>query len=105
MMELKVEEKKKKKKEEIVNVSGFGKVFVEYYDIEDSKKAQRALSGRRYDGRMVITSFHPEEKWKIRNLEPDPLKIEDVYLKQEELKEEVLLMQQELKKWKENSWN
>jgi len=82
-------EKPKEKKEEIVNVPGFGKVFVEYYDIEDAKKAQRALSGRRYDGRMVITSFHPEEKWTARLLEPDPLKIEDVYLKQEELKEEL----------------
>jgi len=42
MMELKVEEKKKEKKEEIVNVSGFGKVFVEYYDIEDSKKSSKS---------------------------------------------------------------
>jgi len=42
---------------------GFGKVFVEYEKIEHAKRAQTALSGRRYDGRMVITSFHPEEKW------------------------------------------
>jgi splicing factor U2AF subunit len=42
---------------------GFSKVFVEYEKVEYAKRAQTALSGRRYDGRMVITSFHPEEKW------------------------------------------
>jgi len=68
---------KKKKVEEQVNVLGYGKVYIEYEHIEDAKTAQRALSGRRYDGRMVITSFHPEEKWKTRTLEPDPLVLDE----------------------------
>jgi len=33
---------------------------------------------------MVITSFHLEEKWEKRTLDPDSLKIEDVYLKNEQ---------------------
>jgi len=57
---------------------GFGKVFVEYEKVEHAKRAQTALSGRRYDGRMVITSFHPDEKWEIQILEPD--EIEPMYM-------------------------
>jgi len=41
--------------------------------VEHAKRAQTALSGRRYDGRMVITSFHPEDKWDVRILEPDDI--------------------------------
>jgi len=52
---------------------GFSKVFVEYEKVEYAKRAQTALSGRRYDGRMVITSFHPEDKWSVRILEPDDI--------------------------------
>lgn len=40
----------------------FGKIFVEYETVEASELAQKELSGRRYNGRMVITSFHHEEK-------------------------------------------
>jgi splicing factor U2AF subunit len=57
---------------------GFSKVFVEYEKVEHAKRAQTALSGRRYDGRMVITSFHPEDKWAARILEPDD--IEPLYM-------------------------
>jgi splicing factor U2AF subunit len=52
---------------------GFSKVFVEYEKVEYAKRAQTALSGRRYDGRMVITSFHPEDKWESIILEPDDI--------------------------------
>jgi len=54
-------------------VPGLGKVYVEYESIFSAKKAQTSLSGRRYDGRMVITSFFPEDKWARGELEPDPL--------------------------------
>jgi splicing factor U2AF subunit len=57
------------------NVDGFGKVYIEYANTEEAKYAMRALSGRRYNGRMVITSYLEEDKWKDRVLEP-PLKHE-----------------------------
>jgi len=51
---------------------------------------------------MVITSFHPEEKWKNRILEPDSLKIEDVYLKQEEEQKELEMQMQQMSVSNEN---
>jgi len=45
-------------------VSGLGKVFVEFDKVEDATVAQSKLSGRRFDGRMVITSFFDEEDYK-----------------------------------------
>jgi len=37
------------------------------------KKAQNAMSGRRYDGRMCITCFFSEEKWARGEIEADSL--------------------------------
>jgi len=71
--------RKLNQKKEVINVAGYGKVFIEFYDVEDAKTAQRALSGRRYDGRMVITSFLSSEKWKKRTLEPDSMQTSDQY--------------------------
>jgi len=59
--------------EEGAYVPGLGKVFVEYESIFSAKKAQTALGGRRYDGRMVITSFYPEDKWAKGELENESL--------------------------------
>eukprot|EP01126_Amoeba_proteus_P029126 TRINITY_DN2870_c0_g1_i8.p1 TRINITY_DN2870_c0_g1~~TRINITY_DN2870_c0_g1_i8.p1 ORF type:complete len:365 (-),score=85.91 TRINITY_DN2870_c0_g1_i8:266-1228(-) len=59
--------------EDAAMVPGLGKIFVEYDCAASAKKAQTSLSGRLYDGRMVITSFHPEDKWERGELEPDPL--------------------------------
>eukprot|EP01121_Diplochlamys_sp_Union-15-3_P009681 TRINITY_DN2645_c0_g1_i1.p1 TRINITY_DN2645_c0_g1~~TRINITY_DN2645_c0_g1_i1.p1 ORF type:complete len:175 (-),score=27.82 TRINITY_DN2645_c0_g1_i1:82-606(-) len=45
------------------SVPGLGKVFVEFDNLEDATQAQAKLSGRRFDGRMVITSFYDEEQY------------------------------------------
>jgi len=54
---------KKPKDDEIVEIpkgSGVGKVFIEYETREQAQKAQQELAGRKFQGRIVITSFHPE---------------------------------------------
>jgi splicing factor U2AF subunit len=58
---------------EVPDPPGLGKIFVEYSNVEEAKQAQTALSGRRFDGRMVVTSFHPEVKWAAGNLELDDI--------------------------------
>jgi len=73
------DDKEKREEIEVINVPGYGKVFIEFYDVEDAKTAQRALSGRRYDGRMVITSYLSEEKWQQRILDPDSMQTSDQY--------------------------
>jgi len=67
------EEKEEEKVPDVPDPPGLGKVFVEYAEIDQAKHAQTALSGRRYDGRMVVTSFHPEDKWSQNILEPDDI--------------------------------
>jgi len=52
---------------------GYGKVYIEYETVEESKRAQIAVAGRRFDGRMIITSFLPEDRWANGILEPDEL--------------------------------
>lgn len=42
-------------------VPGFGKVFLHFESAESAATAQRDLAGRKYDGRMVITSFYPDQ--------------------------------------------
>jgi splicing factor U2AF subunit len=59
--------------EEAMKLPGFGKVFVEFQEEKDSHKAMEAMTGLRYNGRMVITSFLSEEKWEAGLLEPDNL--------------------------------
>eukprot|EP01121_Diplochlamys_sp_Union-15-3_P011588 TRINITY_DN3373_c0_g1_i6.p1 TRINITY_DN3373_c0_g1~~TRINITY_DN3373_c0_g1_i6.p1 ORF type:complete len:315 (-),score=73.45 TRINITY_DN3373_c0_g1_i6:13-957(-) len=44
-------------------VPGLGKVFVEFTDAEDAAQAQAKLSGRRFDGRMIVTSFYDEKDY------------------------------------------
>ena len=45
-------------------VPGLGKIFIEFSKVEDARRAQVALGGRRYDGRLIITTFFDEEKFK-----------------------------------------
>ncbi|XP_021295775.1 splicing factor U2af large subunit B-like isoform X4 [Herrania umbratica] len=42
---------------------GVGKVFLEYSDVEGSKKAQGAMNGRKFGGNQVIAVFYPENKF------------------------------------------
>ncbi|XWS29316.1 hypothetical protein CRYUN_Cryun24cG0018600 [Craigia yunnanensis] len=42
---------------------GVGKVFLEYSDIEGSRKAQAAMNGRKFDKNQVIAVFYPENKF------------------------------------------
>eukprot|EP01125_Pyxidicula_operculata_P019620 TRINITY_DN7121_c1_g1_i4.p1 TRINITY_DN7121_c1_g1~~TRINITY_DN7121_c1_g1_i4.p1 ORF type:complete len:253 (-),score=70.48 TRINITY_DN7121_c1_g1_i4:26-784(-) len=58
-----------RREDERTSPPGFGKVYVEYEKIEHAKRAQTALGGRRYDGRMVITTYLDEEKWAAGDLE------------------------------------
>nr|XP_060630322.1 serine/threonine-protein kinase Kist [Anolis sagrei ordinatus] len=43
---------------------GKGHVFVEYTNAGDSKAAQQALSGKRFDGKFVVTTFYPLSAYK-----------------------------------------
>jgi len=64
--------------EEAFKVPGIGKVFVEYDSVQSAELAHTALRGRSFDGRMVITSFHSEEKWAKGVLDPDPLEVPEL---------------------------
>ncbi|XP_030566464.1 splicing factor U2AF 50 kDa subunit [Drosophila novamexicana] len=47
--------------------TGCGKVFVRFESIEDCKKALNALSGRKFSGRIVMTSFYDLDKYKRKD--------------------------------------
>ncbi|XP_039000880.1 splicing factor U2af large subunit B-like isoform X2 [Hibiscus syriacus] len=42
---------------------GVGKVFLEYSDVDGSRKAQAAMNGRRFGDNQVIAVFYPEDKF------------------------------------------
>ncbi|XP_017053716.1 splicing factor U2AF 50 kDa subunit [Drosophila ficusphila] len=42
---------------------GCGKVFVQFESVEECQKALKALSGRKFSGRIVMTSFYDPEKY------------------------------------------
>jgi splicing factor U2AF subunit len=42
---------------------GSGKVFIEYEKEEDARRAQEQLQGRKFQGRTVITSYHPVDDY------------------------------------------
>ncbi|KAH8298520.1 hypothetical protein KR044_009481 [Drosophila immigrans] len=48
---------------------GCGKVFVRFETVEDCKKALNALSGRKFSGRIVMTSFYNPDKYKRRDFQ------------------------------------
>lgn len=48
---------------------GCGKVFVRFESIDDCKKALNALSGRKFSGRIVMTSFYDLEKYKRKDFQ------------------------------------
>jgi len=48
---------------------GCGKVFVQFESVEDSQKALKALSGRKFSGRIVMTSYYDPEKYLADDLQ------------------------------------
>ncbi|XBH55588.1 hypothetical protein VPH35_077646 [Triticum aestivum] len=44
-------------------VSGVGKVFLEYADVDGSTKAKTAMHGRKFGGNPVVAVFYPENKF------------------------------------------
>mmetsp|Transcript_15129 Transcript_15129/g.17522 ORF Transcript_15129/g.17522 Transcript_15129/m.17522 type:complete len:90 (-) Transcript_15129:20-289(-) len=43
---------------------GVGKVFVRFENIQDAEVGKKAMSGRRFEGRIVGAHFYPEDKFK-----------------------------------------
>lgn len=46
---------------------GVGKVYVEFEKESGAEATQSALSGRKFDNRVVVTSFLSEEKYKAKD--------------------------------------
>ncbi|KAL0487453.1 splicing factor U2AF 65 kDa subunit [Acrasis kona] len=42
---------------------GAGKVLIEYEKVEEATRAQQELQGRKYQGRLVITTYHAEDDY------------------------------------------
>lgn len=51
---------------ENVDVPGCGKVFIEYNSITDCQRGQQALTGRKFNNRVVVTSYWDPEKYHRR---------------------------------------
>ncbi|KAK7863242.1 hypothetical protein R5R35_001453 [Gryllus longicercus] len=49
-----------------VDVPGCGKVFVEFNSIIDCQKAQQSLTGRKFNNRVVVTSYFDPDKYHRR---------------------------------------
>jgi len=50
---------------------GVGRVFVEYKRKEDALKAQQAFAGRKFNGRIILSGFWPEDRYEQKNFLPD----------------------------------
>ncbi|XP_071488398.1 splicing factor U2AF 50 kDa subunit-like isoform X2 [Diadema antillarum] len=49
-----------------IDVPGCGKIFVEFMTVLDAQAAQRALAGRKFANRTVVTSFYDVDKYHRR---------------------------------------
>ncbi|KAK0075729.1 hypothetical protein PV326_011327, partial [Microctonus aethiopoides] len=49
-----------------VDVPGCGKVFVEFNSVIDCQKAQQTLTGRKFNNRVVVTSYFDPDKYHRR---------------------------------------
>ncbi|KAL7057787.1 hypothetical protein AAHC03_017148 [Spirometra sp. Aus1] len=49
-----------------VEVPGVGKIYVEFASLIDCQKAASALSGRKFNSRLVVTSFYSPDKYHRR---------------------------------------
>lgn len=50
-----------------IEVPGCGKIFVEYRNTDEALKAQQALAGRKFGGRVVVTSFFDLDKFRNKD--------------------------------------
>jgi len=50
---------------------GVGRVYVEFKRKDEAEKAQRALGGRKYNGRAVVTGYYNEDKYAKRDWTPE----------------------------------
>ena len=49
-----------------VDVPGVGKIFVEFTSKSECQKAQKALTGRKFANRVVVTSYYDPDKYHRR---------------------------------------
>ncbi|XP_063961301.1 splicing factor U2AF 50 kDa subunit-like isoform X2 [Lytechinus pictus] len=49
-----------------LDIPGCGKIFVEFMTVMDAQAAQRALAGRKFANRTVVTSFYDNDKYHRR---------------------------------------
>lgn len=49
-----------------VDVPGVGKIFVEFSSVVDCQRAMQALTGRKFNNRVVVTSFYDPDKYHRR---------------------------------------
>jgi splicing factor U2AF subunit len=48
-----------------------GRVFVEFHSKEDALKVQQALTGKKFNGRYVVTGFFSETRYLDKNFDPN----------------------------------
>jgi len=51
---------------------GLGRIFVEFKRKEDAKRAHESLAGKKFNSRSVVTGYFSEERYAMKNFEPDP---------------------------------
>jgi len=49
-----------------VEVPGVGKIFVEFNSVGDSQKAMQSLTGRKFNNRVVVTSYYDPDRYHRR---------------------------------------
>ncbi len=49
----------------------FVQIFVEFGDVDEARKANNALAGRKFANRVVVTSFFPVDKYRQKNFSSD----------------------------------
>ncbi|KAL1850606.1 hypothetical protein Plec18170_006891 [Paecilomyces lecythidis] len=45
--------------------AGVGKIFVKFDSVESTTKALKALAGRKFSDRTVVTTYFPEENFEV----------------------------------------
>jgi len=68
--------------------TGCGKIFVEFASVRDAMHVRRCLRGRKYHGRYLEMSYHPEDAYMARDFSPPEKVILEVKEETEEKKED-----------------